>query len=207
MNTFDDKLYDVVQRVEQIKESIDGENGIQSKVEKIDELDTAINGEEGLKAQVEELKGQIEGGSSGGSQANTSIHILSHTFPDTGEVLYAILAPKTVGAHFKGLFSMNSKLYIDTYVTPSYDSVPDKLHIIYTITQNEIFASMFENPTITFVSMNGQEYLAIKFTSKSYNSTGCEIYCMEASHPEVVQWATDGVSDIESTAQTMSMSL
>ena len=39
MNTFDDKLYDVVQRVEQIKESIDGENGIQSKVEKIDELD------------------------------------------------------------------------------------------------------------------------------------------------------------------------
>ena len=51
MNTFDDKLYDVVQRVEQIKESIEGENGIQSKIEKIDELDQ----------QIQEIQVKVQG--------------------------------------------------------------------------------------------------------------------------------------------------
>ena len=88
MNTFDDKLYDVVQKVEQIKESIEGENGIQSKIEKLDEIDTAINGEEGLKAQVEELKGDIppkiygwKGGSSG-SATNKTIFFLADIVND-----------------------------------------------------------------------------------------------------------------------------
>ena len=47
---------------------------------------------------------------------------------------------------------------------------------------------------LNYFTMNEKEYLALKLTSKGYWSTGCEIFCMESSHPNIVQWAYEGVS-------------
>ena len=119
MNTFDDKLYDVVQRVEQIKESIDGENGIQSKIEKIDELDTAINGEEGLVAKVEELKAfqeSIESGIIGVNTGSTVSEITQTSNGYDGGAKALLLCPITDSpSFFNGTIKWSNLFYVNVF--------------------------------------------------------------------------------------------
>ena len=126
---------------------------------------------------------------------NTSCHIieLDRSFPNTDETIYAILAPITVGAHFKGIIYPALEIYINAYIIPSYESTPDGLCLTYTVSKHQDFGSQFSY-TLSNFKFKDQEYLALQLTSKGYASCGCKIYCMEASHPEVVQWAYTDVS-------------
>ena len=108
MNTFDDKLYDVVQRVEQIKESIEGENGIQSKIEKIDELDNLYASKEHTHriSDIQIYANDIIGGY---NEADMQLNINNDIF--TYDSSQRILKLKTVPS---GNWSIRFTFYIFT---------------------------------------------------------------------------------------------
>ena len=108
MNTFDDKLYDVAQRVEQIKESIEGENGIQSKIEKIDELDNLYASKEHTH-RISDIEIQANDVIKDYHEDNMTYEINNDIF--TYDHSQRILKLKTVPS---GSWSMRFGFYINT---------------------------------------------------------------------------------------------